>query len=136
MLLQLKQTIEEKKKCQKTSENKFILALLTRSKNGTLGRNDTRIVAAQFGVHIRSVQRLWQRGKHQLAHNIPVVVASKKEWRNGSTSLKNPRNITCYPRKMTPIALVKTRITSLGSCSCVFVLGQGLGMESVFLMEK
>ncbi|XP_066324462.1 uncharacterized protein [Miscanthus floridulus] len=37
-------------------------ALLARSKNGTLRKKDTRIVADQFGVHIRSVQRLWKRG--------------------------------------------------------------------------
>jgi hypothetical protein len=52
--------------------------------------------------------------------------------KNGSTSLKNLKNITCYPRKMNHIALVKTRITSLGSCSCVFMHSQGLGMENVF----
>ena len=56
--------------------------------------------------------------------------------KNDFISLKNLRNITCYPRKLSPIALVRTRITSLGSCFCVFVLGQGLGMESVFLMGK
>ena len=48
-------------------------ALLARSKNGKLGKKDTRIVADQFGVHIRSVQRIWKRGKTQLAQNIPVV---------------------------------------------------------------
>lgn len=32
--------------------------LLAKSKNGTLGNTDTRIVANQFGLHIRSVQ-LW-----------------------------------------------------------------------------
>jgi hypothetical protein len=53
--------------------------------------------------------------------------------KNGFTSHKNLRNITCYPKKMIPIVLVRTRITSLGSCSCVFVLDRGLGMESVFL---
>jgi hypothetical protein len=58
-------------------------ALLARSKNATLGKKDTSIVAHQFGVHIRSVQRLWKRGKTQLAHNIPVVVASKKKCRCG-----------------------------------------------------
>jgi hypothetical protein len=58
-------------------------ALLARSKNGTLGKKDTSIVAYQFGVHIRSVQRLWKQGKNQLAHNIPVVVASKKKGRCG-----------------------------------------------------
>jgi predicted transcriptional regulator len=200
-------------------------ALLARSKNETLGKKDTRIVADQFGVHIRLVQRLWKRGKNQLANNIPVVVASRKKGRcgrkavsfdleqlhniplkqrmtiedvcsklnmnksrikrylkkdflrchsssikpyltdankktqlkccvdmieqglrifltlcslmkNGSTSLKNLRNITCYPRKMNHIALVRTRMTSLCSCFCVFVLDQGLGMESVFLWEN
>ena len=54
--------------------------------------------------------------------------------KNGSNSLKNLKNIICYPKKMIPIGLVRTRITSLGSCSCVFVLGQGLGMGIVFLM--
>jgi hexokinase len=58
-------------------------ALLARSKNGTLGKKDTRIIADQFGVHIRSVQHLWKRGKTQLAHNIPVVVASQKKSRCG-----------------------------------------------------
>jgi 2-hydroxychromene-2-carboxylate isomerase len=33
-------------------------ALLARSKNGKLGKKDTQIVADQFGLHIRSVQRL------------------------------------------------------------------------------
>ncbi|XP_066355418.1 uncharacterized protein [Miscanthus floridulus] len=37
-------------------------ALLARSKNETLGKKDTRIVADQFGVHTRSVQRLWKQG--------------------------------------------------------------------------
>jgi len=206
-------------------------ALLARSKNGKLGKKDTSIVADRFGLHIRTVQRLWKRGKDQLANDIPVVVASQKRGRcgrkaipldleqlrsiplkqrmtvedvssklgisksriqrylkkgllrrhsssikpyltdtnkmtrlkwcidmveqglvgdprfkdfltmcslmkNGSTYLKNPRNIICCSRKMTLIALVRTRTTSLGSCSCVFVLDQGLGMESVFFMAK
>jgi hypothetical protein len=33
------------------------------------------------------------------------------------------KNIICYPKKMIPIGLVRTRITSLGSYSCVFVQG-------------
>jgi len=37
---------------------------------------------------------------------------------------------------MIPIALVRARITFLGSCFCVFVLGQGLGMECAFFMGK
>jgi len=47
-------------------------ALLTRSKNGVLGKNDMTDVAAQFGLHIRAVQRLWKQGKIALANNIPV----------------------------------------------------------------
>ncbi|CAL4904154.1 unnamed protein product [Urochloa decumbens] len=37
-------------------------ALLMRSKNGRLGKHDTTIVSEQFGVKIRTVQRIWQRG--------------------------------------------------------------------------
>ena len=56
--------------------------------------------------------------------------------RNGSISIKNLRDTTCYPMKTNHTALARTRITSLGSCFCVFVLSQGLGMESVLLMGK
>jgi hypothetical protein len=56
--------------------------------------------------------------------------------KNGSTSLKNLKNIICYPKKMIPIGLVRIKITSLDSCSCVFVLGQGLEMGIVFLMVE
>jgi predicted transcriptional regulator len=58
-------------------------ALLARSKNEKLGKKDISIVAAEFGLNIRSVQRLWKRGKIQLTHNIPVVVASTKKGRSG-----------------------------------------------------
>ena len=77
-------------------------ALLARSKNGKLAKKDTRIVADQFGLHIRSVQRLWKRGIHQLAQNIPVVVASKKKGRCGRKvvplDLKLLRNIPLKQR--------------------------------------
>jgi hypothetical protein len=49
-------------------------ALLTRSNNGKLGKKDTTIVAAQFGVKIQSVQRIWKQGKSQLAQNIRLLV--------------------------------------------------------------
>jgi hypothetical protein len=55
--------------------------------------------------------------------------------KNGSTYLKNLKDIICYPKKMIPIGLVRIRTTSLGLCSRVFALGQGLGMGIVFLME-
>ena len=58
-------------------------ALLARSNNGKLCKNDTAIVAEQFGLHIRTVQRLWKRGKIQLANSVPVVVSSLKKGRVG-----------------------------------------------------
>jgi len=75
---------------------------LARSKNGKLGKKDTRIIADQFGVHIRSVQRIWKRGKTQLAQNIPVVVASLKKGRCGRKAmpldLEQLRNIPLKQR--------------------------------------
>ena len=58
-------------------------ALLARSNNGKLCKNDTAIVAEQFGLHIRTVQRLWKRGKIQLANSVPVVVSSLKNGKVG-----------------------------------------------------
>ena len=54
-------------------------ALLMRSKNGKLGKNDTTIVGQQFGVKIRTVQRIWEQGKNQLVQNIPVKVPNLKK---------------------------------------------------------
>jgi hypothetical protein len=67
-------------------------ALLARSNNGKLGKRDTKIVADQFDLHIRSVQRLWKRGKTQLKNSIPVVVSSLKKGRVGrkATSVSKP----------------------------------------------
>jgi hypothetical protein len=62
-------------------------ALLARSKNGRLGKKDTKIVADQFDLKIRSVQRLWKRGKIQLANNVPVVVCSLKKGRVGRKAI-------------------------------------------------
>ena len=58
-------------------------ALLKRSNDGKLGKNDTKEVAAQFGLHIRAVQRLWKQGKIALANNIPVDLGSRKRGRVG-----------------------------------------------------
>jgi hypothetical protein len=58
-------------------------SLLARSNNGKLGKKDTTIVAEQFGLKIRAVQRLWKRGKTQLANSIPVDVSSLKKGRVG-----------------------------------------------------
>jgi hypothetical protein len=56
-------------------------ALLARSRNGVLGKKDTTLVAAQFGLKIRAVQCLWQRGKTSHANNIPVDLGSRKRGR-------------------------------------------------------
>jgi len=62
-------------------------ALLARSNNGKLHKNDTASVAAQFGLHIRSVQRLWKRGKIQLANSASVVVCSLKKGKVGRKAI-------------------------------------------------
>jgi hypothetical protein len=76
--------------------------LLARSKNEKLGKKDTTIVAARFDLGIRSVQRLWKQGKNQLAHNIPVVVASRKKGSCGRKAipldLEQLRNIPLKQR--------------------------------------
>jgi len=76
--------------------------LLTRSNNGKLRKKDTAIVAEQFGLHIRTVQRLWRRGKIQLANSVPVVVSSLKKGRVGRkhipVNLEALRNIPLKQR--------------------------------------
>lgn len=71
-------------------------ALLARIKNGKLGKNDTKIVANHFGLHIRSVQRLWKREKIQPAV-LSVGVASLIKGRCGHktipVNLEQLRNI-------------------------------------------
>ncbi|CAN6276081.1 unnamed protein product [Urochloa humidicola] len=62
-------------------------ALLARSNNGTLHKKDIQIVAAQFGLHQRSVQRVWKRGKPQFVNSLPVVVSSLKKGRVGRKAI-------------------------------------------------
>jgi hypothetical protein len=50
-------------------------ALLARSNNGILHKKDTQIIADRFDLHLRTVQRIWRRGKTQLANSVPVVVS-------------------------------------------------------------
>lgn len=69
--------------------------LLARSNNGKLHKKDTQIVAEQFNLHVRSVRRVWSRGKIQLANSVPVVVSSLKKGRVG--------------RKATPVDLEALR---------------------------
>ena len=53
--------------------------LLARSNNGRLGKGVTTEVASQFGLHIRTVQKIWKRGKESLAQGIVVNVTSRKK---------------------------------------------------------
>jgi hypothetical protein len=57
--------------------------LLARSKNGKLGKKDTTHAPEQFGIRLRSTQKLWQRCKIHLGQGIPVNVASRKRGRVG-----------------------------------------------------
>ena len=77
------QVNQRRKEMSKDLRKQVYQALLARSKNGKLGNKDTQIVADQFGLHIRSVQHLWNRGKIQLANSIPVVDSSLKKGKIG-----------------------------------------------------
>ncbi|XP_066313617.1 uncharacterized protein [Miscanthus floridulus] len=90
-------------------------ALLMTSKNGKLGKQDTTIVAGQFGVKIRSVQRIWKQGKNQLAQNIPVMVASLKKGRCG--------------RKATPLDLEQLRSIPLKQRMTIEDVSSRLGIS-------
>ena len=50
--------------------------LLQLSTNGILQRNSTTLIAAKYNVHVRTIQRVWQRAKNCLAQGIPVDVNS------------------------------------------------------------
>jgi hypothetical protein len=56
--------------------------------------------------------------------------------RNGSTYIKNLKMFICHPKKMIHTGLLRTKITSLGSCFSLFVLGRGLEMGSAFFYGK
>ena len=77
------QVNQRRKEMSKDLRKQVYQALLARSKNEKLGKKDTQIVADQFGLHIRSVQRLWNQGKIQLANSIPVVDSSLKKGKIG-----------------------------------------------------
>jgi DNA invertase Pin-like site-specific DNA recombinase len=96
------QTVQPKHDYCDTVRQQVYQALLMRSKNGRLGKHDTTIVSQQFGVKIRTVQRIWERGKNQLAQNIPVKVPNLKKGRSGRKAtpinLDHLRNIPLQQR--------------------------------------
>jgi hypothetical protein len=48
-----------------------------------LGKKVTKQVALQFGLHIRTFQKIWKRGKESLAQGIVVNVMFRKRCRVG-----------------------------------------------------
>ena len=72
---------QRRKEMREELRKQVYQVLLGRSKNGKLGKKDTQIVGDQFDLHIRSVQRIWKRGKIQLANSVLVVVSSLKKGR-------------------------------------------------------
>ena len=50
--------------------------LLRLSNNGKLKRDSTTLIAAKYNVHVRTIQRVWQRAKKCLEQGIPVDVKS------------------------------------------------------------
>ena len=76
--------------------------------------------------------------------HIPTVLLGLRDclmlfslMRNGSTLLENQRDITCFQMRMSPCIHAEVRTTSLRSCFCVLLLGQGLTVrEFAYLMER
>jgi len=102
-------------------------ALLKRSNDGKLGKNDTKEVAAQFGLHIRAVQRLWKQGKIALANNIPVDLGSRKRGRVGRkaspVNLEVLRNIPLKERMTIEDVCAKL---NMSKCTIIKYLKKGL----------
>uniref|UniRef100_A0A0A9E0Q7 DUF7769 domain-containing protein n=1 Tax=Arundo donax TaxID=35708 RepID=A0A0A9E0Q7_ARUDO len=53
-------------------------ALLQRSRNDTLNRNTTTIVAGLFNLNIKQVQAVWKKVKDCIAAGLPIDVTSKR----------------------------------------------------------
>jgi hypothetical protein len=99
-----------RKEMTETVRKQDYQALLARSNNGKLHKKDTQIVADQFDFHIRSVQRIWKRGKTQFANSVPVVVSSLKKGRVG----RKPIHIDLEVLRNTPL---KDRMTLAAVCA-------------------
>jgi hypothetical protein len=54
-------------------------ALLGRARSGHLKRSETREVSVQFSVPIRTVQRIWKKGKGCLDQGLVVDVSTEKK---------------------------------------------------------
>ncbi|KAL6901930.1 hypothetical protein ACP4OV_004806 [Aristida adscensionis] len=95
--------------------------LLARSKNGVLGMQVIKQVAPQFGLSVRTVQKIWKRGKDDLAQGIVVNVASRKRGRVG--------------RKATPIDLEALRNIPLAERTTIEDVSKRLGISKSKIMR-
>jgi len=75
----------------------------------------TAFVAAQFDLHIQSVQRVWNHGKTQLKSSVPVVVSSLKKVRVGYKAISGyseaSRNISLKKRMTIEEVCVKLNMS-------------------------
>ncbi|GJN32425.1 hypothetical protein PR202_gb20934 [Eleusine coracana subsp. coracana] len=95
--------------------------LLAKSNNGRLGKNVTREVASQFSLHIRTVQKIWKRGKQSLAQGIVVDVTSRKK--------------VCTGRKATPIDLEPLRNIPLNERMTLEAVSKHLNVSKTKLIR-
>lgn len=61
--------------------------LLRLSENGKLKVDSTRIVSTTLGVHRRTVQRIWNNAKQQMAQGLELDVSKKKNQASWSQAL-------------------------------------------------
>ncbi|GJN24769.1 hypothetical protein PR202_gb12531 [Eleusine coracana subsp. coracana] len=95
--------------------------LLARSKNGVLGKQVIKQVAPQFGLSIRTVQKIWHRGKNDLAQGNVVNVASRKRGR--------------VARKVIPIDLERLRDVPLSQSMTIEDVSKCLGVSKSKIMQ-
>ncbi|GJN24576.1 hypothetical protein PR202_gb12325 [Eleusine coracana subsp. coracana] len=95
--------------------------LLARGKNGILGKEVIKQVAPQFGLSIRTVQKIWQRGKNDLAQGAVVNVESRKRGRVG--------------QKKIPIDLEALRNVALAEPMTIEDVSKNLGVSKSKVMR-
>uniref|UniRef100_A0A0A9GMZ7 DUF7769 domain-containing protein n=1 Tax=Arundo donax TaxID=35708 RepID=A0A0A9GMZ7_ARUDO len=61
-----------------TQRQEIYEALLATSNRGILNKDCTTILAEQYNVSIRTVQRVWNRSKECRSNGVPVEVSSRK----------------------------------------------------------
>jgi hypothetical protein len=111
------------KRKEATSEvrKQIYQTLLGLSNNGMLGKKVTEQIALQFGLHIRTIQKIWKRGKDSLSQDIVVNVESRKRG--------------CVGRKATPIDLDPLCNIALNERMTLEVVSNHLGISKPKLIR-